>query len=172
MDTFMALAMARYSLKSFDGTPVEAEKLQKILEAGNIAPTAKNSQAHRIYVCQSEEALKKASEATVCTYGASTILLFTYKISEAFTYPNSDGLTSGPEDASIVATHIMLQAAELGVGSCWVNFFDFKKCKEIFALPEDEEPVLIMPLGYPTPGAGPLPNHTIQKPLDQTVKYL
>ncbi len=172
MNTFMELAMARYSLKCFDGTPVNTEQLQKILDAGNIAPTAKNNQAHRIYVCQSEEALKKASEATVCTYGAKTILLITYKTDETFTYPNSDGVTSGPEDASIVATHMMLQAAELGVGSCWVNNFDFKKCKEIFELPEGEEPVLIMPLGYPKAGAGPLPNHTIQKPLDETVKYL
>ena len=172
MNNFMELAMARYSLKSFDGTPVEAEKLQKILEAGNVAPTAKNMQAHRIYICQSEEALTKASQATVCTYGSKTILLVTYKTAEAFAYPSGDGLTSGPEDASIVATHMMLQAAELGVGSCWVNFFDFAKCKEIFELPEGEEPVLFMPLGYPKAGAGPLENHFIQRPLDQTVKYL
>ena len=192
MKSFKELAQARYSLKAFSGKPVEEDKLQQILETGNIAPTAKDAQdklqqiletgniaptakdaqSHRIYVLQSPEALEKANAATPCIYGAATVLLFTFNKEEAFTYPGQDALNSGAEDASIVATHIMLQAKELGVDSCWVNFFEPAKVCELFTLPENEVPVLLMPLGYPKEGAGPLTKHMERKPLADTVKYL
>ena len=70
MKSFKELAQARYSLKAFSGKPVEEDKLQQILETGNIAPTAKDAQSHRIYVLQSPEALEKANAATPCIYGA------------------------------------------------------------------------------------------------------
>ncbi len=172
MKSFKELAQGRYSLKAFSGKPVEEDKLQQILETGNIAPTAKDAQSHRIYVLQSPEALEKANAATPCIYGAATVLLFTFNKEEAFTYPGQDALNSGAEDASIVATHIMLQAKELGVDSCWVNFFEPAKVCELFTLPENEVPVLLMPLGYPKEGAGPLTKHMERKPLADTVKYL
>ncbi len=172
MNTFFELAKARYSVKGFDGTPVPPEKLQQILEAGNAAPTAKNNQPQRIYVIRSEDALKKAKALTPCTYNASTVLLFTYNKDEVFLYPGAEMVSSGAEDVSIVATHIMLEAQDLGIGSCWVNFFEPAKAKELFSLPENEVPVLLMPLGYPAEGIGPLANHGNKKALDQTVKYL
>ena len=169
---FMELAKARFSVRKFADKPVEQEKLDLLLEAGNIAPTAKNQQPQRIYVIRSKEALEKLAEYTPCIYGAATVLLFTFNKGEAFTYPGQDVLNSGAEDASIVATHIMLQAKELGVDSCWVNFFEPAKVCELFALPAEEVPVLLMPLGYPKEGAGPLTKHTQRKPLADTVKYL
>ncbi|MBO6106787.1 MAG: nitroreductase family protein [Stomatobaculum sp.] len=172
MNTFFELAKARYSVKGFDGKPVEPEKLQQILDAGNVAPTAKNNQPQRIYVIQSEDALAKARALTPCTYKASTVLLFTYNKDEVFLYPGAEMVSSGAEDVSIVATHIMLEAADLGVGSCWVNFFEPAKAKELFNLPDNEVPVLLMPLGYPAEGIAPLENHMKKKALDQTVKYL
>lgn len=171
MSTFEELVKARYSVKGFSEKKLEEEKLQKILEVANLAPTAKNSQAHRIYVLQSEDALEKARSLTPCTYGASTVLLFAYSKDEEFHYPESAS-TSGIEDASIVATHVMLEAAELGVGTCWVNFFTPEKAKELFGLPENEEVVALMPIGYAKEGTRPLPNHTAKKALEQTVKYL
>ncbi len=172
MNTFFELAKTRYSVKGFDGRPVPPEKLQQILEAGNVAPTAKNNQPQRIYVIQSEEALEKARALTPCTYNASTVLLFTYDQDEVFLYPGAEMVSSGAEDVAIVATHMMLQAQDLGIGSCWVNFFEPAKAKELFALPEKEVPVLLMPFGYPAEGVGPLEKHSIKKALDQTVKYL
>ena len=172
MTSFLELAKARYSVKGFDGKAVEQEKLQQILEAGNAAPTAKNNQPQRIYVIQSEDALAKARSLTPCTYKASTVLLFTYNKDEVFLYPGAEMVSSGAEDVSIVATHIMLEATDLGVGSCWVNFFEPAKAKELFNLPDNEVPVLLMPLGYPAEGIAPLENHMKKKALDQTVKYL
>ncbi len=172
MNTFIELAKARYSVKGFDGTPVPQEKLQKILEAGNVAPTAKNNQPQRIYVIRSGAALEKARALTPCVYNASTVLLFTYNKDEVFLYPGAEMVSSGAEDVAIVATHIMLEAQDLGVGSCWVNFFEPAKAKELFALPENEIPVLLMPLGFPAEGVGPLEKHNQKKALDQTVSYL
>ena len=172
MKSFMELARERYSVKGFSERKVEEDKLTQILEAGNVAPTAKNNQPQRIYVLKSEEALKKAQELTICTYGASTVLLFTYNQQEVYVYPGEEAFDSGAEDVAIVATHIMLQAADLGVGSCWVNRFEPAKAKALFAIPDSEVPVLVMPLGYPAEGAGPLPNHTKKKKLEETVRFL
>ena len=170
--SFRKLAEKRYSVRKYLDRPVPEEMIEKILKAGHIAPTGHNNQPQRIYILQSEEALGKARALTPCTYKSSTVLLFTYNKDEVFLYPGAEMVSSGAEDVSIVATHIMLEAQDLGVGSCWVNFFEPAKAKELFALPENEVPVLLMPLGYPAEGIGPLANHTNKKALDQTVKYL
>ena len=87
-----------------------------------------------------------------------------------FTYPG-EKRDSGVEDASIVATHMMLAAANAGVDSCWLNFFDPDKAAEELGLPENEEVLMILDLGYAAEGVGPLPNHASRKPLEETVVY-
>ena len=169
--TFDEMVDARYSVKKFSGQPVEGNKLDRILKTASKAPTARNAQAARIYVLQSEEAVKKANELTRCIYGAPVVLLLTYNEDEIFHYPESDH-HSGDEDCSIVATHIMFAAVEEGLGTCWVNFFTPAKAKEIFDLPDNEEPVLLMPIGYAAPGFKPLPKHTDKRPLEEIVHYL
>ena len=79
---------------------------------------------------------------------------------------------SGVEDASIVATHLILAAADEGIDSCWINFFDPDKAVEVFALPENEEVLMLLDLGYAAEGAGPLPNHKSRKELSETVSYM
>ena len=75
------------------------------------------------------------------------------------------------EDVSIVATHMMLAAANAGVDSCWLNFFDPDKAAKELGLPENEEVLMILDLGYAAEGVGPLPNHASRKPLEETVVY-
>lgn len=87
-----------------------------------------------------------------------------------FTYPDGKR-DSGIEDASIVATHLMLAAKDAGVESCWLNFFDPDIAKEKLGLPENEEVLALIDLGFAAEGAGPLPNHSSRKPLEQTVEY-
>ena len=79
---------------------------------------------------------------------------------------------SGMEDAAIVATHLLLGAANAGVDSCWVNFFDPDKLAKALGLPENEEIVMLLDLGHAAEGAGPLPNHSSRKPLSETVTFL
>lgn len=169
---FLELAKKRYSVRKFSDKPVEAEKLAKVLEAGNIAPTAKNQQPHRIYVLKSPESIAKMAKHTPCLYGAKTALLFTYDVNEEWQNPMEQGIHSGVEDVSIVATHIMLEAADLGLGTCWVNFFPNSKAEKEFGLPDNEKAVLVMPIGYAADDAKPAPGHEACKPIENTVKYL
>lgn len=161
----------RYSCKNYSAWKVEDEKLTAILNAGRVAPTAKNFQEQRIYVVRSEEGLAKIDAATPCRYGAPVCLVVAYDRSNMFTYPGGKH-TSGAEDAAIVATHMLLAAANAGVDSCWINFFDPEKLAAELGLPENEEVLMLMDLGYAAEGAGPLANHGLRKPLEETVAYL
>ena len=161
----------RYSCKNYSARKVEDEKLTAILSAGCVAPTAKNFQEQRIYVVRSEEGLAKIDAATPCRYGAPICLVVAYDRSNMFTYPGGKH-TSGAEDAAIVATHMLLAAANAGVDSCWINFFDPEKLAAELGLPENEEVLMLMDLGYAAEGAGPLANHGLRKPLEETVAYL
>ena len=168
---YAKLVQARYSCKKYSDRPVEAEKLNAILEAGRAAPTAKNLQEQHIYVLQSKEALAKMDAVTPCRYGAGTVLAVAFDKTNVFTYPGGKR-DSGVEDATIVATHMILAAANEGVDSCWINFFDPEKLAASLGLPENEEILMLMDLGYAAEGAGPLPNHSSRKPLSDTVSYL
>ena len=168
---FREVVKSRYSCKKYSDRQVEKEKLAAILEAGRLAPTAKNLQEQHVYVLQSEDALRKIDAVTPCRYGAPNVLVVAFDRNNVFTYPG-DKRDSGIEDATIVATHMILAAADEGVDSCWINFLDPEKLAEILDLPENEEVLMVMDLGYAQEGAGPLPNHESRKPLEETVTYL
>ncbi len=168
---FKEVVKKRYSCKKYSDRQVEAEKLNAILDAGRWAPTAKNLQEQRIYVVRSPEGLAKIDTATPCRYGASTVLVVAFDKGNVFTYPGGKR-DSGVEDATIVATHMILAAADEGVDSCWVNFFDPEKLAEVLGLPENEEILMVMDLGYAAEGSGPLPNHGSRKALDETVSFM
>ncbi len=168
---FKEVIKNRYSCKKYSERQVEPEKLNAILEAGRWAPTAKNLQEQHIYVLQSAEVLLKVDKATPCRYGAPTVLVIAYDKNNVFTYPGGR-VNSGAEDATIVATHMILAAANESVDSCWLNFFDPDALAKNLGLPENEEILMLMDLGYAAVGAGPLPNHSSRKPLGETVSYL
>ncbi len=168
---FKKVLEERYSCKKFDGREIDKESLQQILEAAQSAPTAKNLQEHTIYIAQGEEVLAKIDGFTPCRYGAATVLVVTYKEAEAYVYPGEKH-NSGVEDASIVATHMMLAATSLGVDNCWVNFFDPEVAHEALGLPDDEQILMLLDLGYAAEGAKPMPTHFKRKELSETVKTL
>lgn len=168
---FKEVIRARYSCKKYGDRKVAPEKIQAILEAGRMAPTAKNLQEQHVYVIQSAEGLAKIDEVTPCRYGAQTVLVVAFDKTNVFTYPGGKR-DSGIEDASIVATHMILAAADEGVDSCWLNNFDPDKLASSLGLPENEEILMAMDLGYAAEGTGPLPNHSSRKPLAETVSYL
>ena len=166
---FEQVIRERCSVRDYSPRPIEAEKLARILEAGNLAPTAKNSQPQRIYVLKSGEALSRVRALTRCAFNAPVVLLIAYDENEQWRNPLEEGPVSGQQDASIVATHIMLEAWNLGIGSCWVNFFPNSEAAKAFGLPENIRPVLLLPLGYPAEGTAPSPRHSERKPLGETV---
>jgi nitroreductase len=80
---------------------------------------------------------------------------------------------SGVEDAAIVATHMILAAADEGINSCWVNFVDPDLLAQALGLPENEQILMLMDLGFAAPeGGAPLPNHANRKPISETVTWL
>lgn len=164
---FMTLAGSRCSVRKFDGRRVEPEKVEQILRAGQLAPTAKNQQPQRILTLQSEQALEKLGKVTSCTYGCSLALVVCYDDTRSWKRP-FDGKDSGDIDASIVTTHMMLAAQELGVGSTWVMFFDPDAAREQFELPGHIHPVAILVMGYPAEDAAPSERHSVREPLEVT----
>lgn len=168
---FTKLITERYSCKKFSAEKVGEAQLAEILEAGRAAPTAKNLQEQRVYVLQSEAALAKFDRATPCRYGAGTVLIVAFDTTSVFTYPGG-GRDSGIEDATIVATHLLLAAKNAGVESCWINNFNPEVLKAELGLPESEEIVMALDLGFAADGAGPLPNHANRRPLSETVARL
>lgn len=167
---FSTLITERYSCKAFSDQKIDREVLKTILKAGQVAPTAKNSQNFHIYVLESEEALKAVDNATPCRYNAPTVLALTYDLDTAYIYPEG-GYTSGPEDTAIVATHMILAAKDNGVDSCWLNFVKVDSLRAELALPENERIVMLLDMGIAKEGFKPLENHYNTKSLEELVSY-
>ncbi len=162
----------RFSVRQYDERPIEEEALRAILEAGRLAPTAANKQPQRVYVIRSAEGLEKIRGITRCAFNAPVVLLLAYNSDEQWTNPLEAGICSGQQDVSIVATHMMLAAWDRGIGSCWVNFFPNTAVRDAFGLPENEQVVLLLPLGYPAAEARPAPMHSVKKDMADLVREL
>lgn len=163
----------RYSVRSYTDTPVEDEKIDAIIAAAMKAPTGKNHQPQRILVIKSEEGLKKLSSVCKCVFGAPLALLVCYNRDEAWHSRFEEGYTCGEMDVSIVTTYMMLKAWELGLGSCWVRYFDSREVAKAFELPEGIIPACVLDLGYPSPDAKPLETmHNRPRPVDEVVTRL
>ena len=168
---FQALSAARYSLRKFDPRPVEQEKLDIILEAGRNAPTAHNYQPQRIFVFQSSEALEKANACAGSHFHPPVILAVAYDPAVSWKR-ETDGKDHGEIDATIATTKMMLQAADLGLGTTDVGMFEPEKLLASFPEMAGTCPIALLPLGYPAEGAHPARLHTDRKPMEELVKYL
>ena len=169
--SFIDLAKSRYSVRGFKRTPVEEEKIKKILEAGKIAPTAKNSQPQKIYVLKSEEAIEKINKLSPCIYGAPLVFVIGYDKDRAVSVPARDYYNFGAMDSTIVATHMILEATDLGLGSCWVGMFNDVEVQKTFELPDNIQVTALMPVGYTADGVGPAKMHEECRPDDEMIEY-
>ena len=170
-DTFTELACARFSVRKFSDRPVEKEKLGRILSAAQAAPSAKNCQPWSVIVLESEKAVETVRSVTKFAFNAPTVLLICCDASQAWV--SVDGLNSAHIDSAIAATHMMLAAWDEGIGSCWIRTFRIDDVRKAFGLPENIEPMAIMPIGYAAEDAVPAKGwHDVRKPMDEIVKYL
>ena len=143
---FLDNAKKRYSVRSYKSQKVEQEKLDLILEAARVAPTAANLQPVRLIVVQEKEGLAKIEKAANI-YNAPLAVIVCADHSTAWTRP-FDKKQTGDIDASILTDHMMLQASELGLGTVWVCYFKPDILSQEFNLPENLEPVNILAIGY------------------------
>ena len=160
----------RYSVRKFKAQAVEKEKLDLILEAGRIAPTACNYQPQRILVIENESALEKLKQCTQYHFNAPVALMVCYDKTTCWKNM-TNGTIGGDVDASIVTTHMMLEIAELGLGTTWVGAFDHKKARELFGIPDYLVPVALLPIGYPADDVEPHPWHFKRFDIDHSVFY-
>ena len=171
---FLELAKQRCSIRSFIEKSIEKEKLEYVLEAGRVAPSACNKQPQRIIVVQSPENIKKVQKAYK-TFGSQCVLIICRDERDALVRP-FDNKCSGDLDIGIVTDHMMLAAREKGIGSVMVGLFDPQIIQEEFNVPEYIQPTALLILGYPKNGFLDAHRHsTERKPIDETVmmeKYI
>ena len=145
-EDFLELAQARYSCRSFSNRPVAATKVQKIVEAGRIAPSARDQQPVHVWVLSSEEALTRLRAIHPC-YGAPVVFMVGYKTAEAWVRP-CDGKNSAETDAAIAGTHMMLAATDMELESVWIGAFDPAKLQEAFPETDGYEIAFLLPVGH------------------------
>lgn len=147
---FKELVNSRYSVRKYSSKPIESEKLKDIIESARKAPSAVNYQPYKIYVIESEE---KLAEIYTCYHrewfnGTPLVIAIVGLHNEAWKR-SADGKDHADIDVAIAAEHIALQAADLGLGTCWICNFDVLKTSRVLNLSSDEEPIVLIPIGYP-----------------------
>jgi len=155
--TFLELARARYSVRKYSSRPIEAEKLDAVLEAAALAPTGCNRQPQRILVVDDPAVLAKIRTCTSYQFGAPVTLVVCYDKTGCWVNPQGEPI--GETDASIVTTHMQLAAVEQGLGTCWVACFDRPKLQAALNIPANYVPLALLPIGYPAEDARPSSSH-------------
>lgn len=166
---FDQLLKERYSVRKFSNQKVEKEKIDKILEAARIAPTAVNYQPQRILVVEDPDNLAKLKECTRYHFHAPLAMILCYD--KTVSWKDMHNRECGEVDVSIVATYMMLKLFDLGLGSTYVGSFDYKELIKQFNIPENYVPVMILPIGYPREDCVPGPMHDKRKPINAIVSY-
>ncbi len=165
---FLELIEKRYSVRAYKPDPVEDEKLQQVLEAARLAPTAANRQPFRLIVIHTagrEAELKRIYRQDWFTQ--APLVLCACGIPAQAWVRREDGKNYTDVDVAIVMDHLTLAAADLELGTCWIAAFDPDAAREVLGLPDDVEPVAFTPLGY----AADRPRPKKRKPLDALVQY-
>ncbi len=159
----------RMAIRKFSNEKISDEIINKILEAGRVAPTAKNLQPIKIYVVESEEGLEKIDKATRCRYGAKTVLIICGNKEEAY---HKGDYSTYEMDSCIVNTHMMLEATNLEVDNIWIEAFEESILREEFNIPTEFIPVCLLPLGYKTEDCPINPLHEKRKNIEEIVEYI
>ena len=167
---FIEIAKKRYSVRSYQNKKVEEEKLQKILEAAHVAPTAANLQPVRLIAIKSSDGLAKIGKGANL-YGAPLAIIVCADHEKAWVRPY-DKKKTGDIDASILTDHMMLQATELGLGSVWICYFKPDVIRREFRLPDNLEPINILAIGYSDEDAVDPERHSQTRiPVEELVAY-
>ncbi|MFH1683278.1 MAG: nitroreductase family protein [Candidatus Margulisiibacteriota bacterium] len=170
----------RFSVRKYKDQLIEEEKLQLILESARLAPSASNTQPWHFYVVKNKEKIKKLSgdmplgskviinsfiaEAPIVIVATAGPISLLYKVASYIVNKKWYYM-----DVSIALEHMVLTAWELGIGSCWIGWFDEKKVKQLLDIPKGEEVVAMLTLGYPKEAKLPFPKH--RKKIEEIVKY-
>ena len=166
---FIDLAAQRYSVRNYENKPVEKEKLQYVLEAARLAPSAVNFQPWHFVVLTDPDQLKSVHELYPREWvNSAPVMIMALGDHKMGWHRKSDGKDYTDVDVAIAIDHLMLAATEQSLGTCWICNFDAEKCCEIFNLPENLEPIALVSIGYPKPDTKP---EKKRKPIEQIVHW-
>ena len=165
---FQELIRARYSCRAYRSDPIAEDQLAQVLEAGRLAPTADNRQPFRLVVIRTagrEQELQRV-------YGKdwfvqAPLVIAACGVPAENWVRKQDGKNYNDVDVAIVMDHLILAAADLGLGTCWIAAFDPAAARELLELPEGVEPVAFTPLGHPADA----PRQKTRKKSDELVRY-
>lgn len=166
--TFSELIKKRYSVRAYRPDPVEDDKLRAVLEAARLAPTAANRQPFQLLVIHTEG--REAELRRIYDRGwfvAAPIVICACGVPAQGWTRSTDGKNYTDVDVTIAMDHLILAAADIGLGTCWIAAFDPAAAREVLGLPDGVVPVAFSPLGYPADQSRPKE----RKPLSDLVRY-
>jgi len=149
---FLDIAKSRYSVRGYENKEVEKEKLLQILEAGRLAPSAVNYQPVHFIVITDMEQKKKIYETYPRGWLKEAPVIIVACGDHSVSWKRGDGKDHCDIDLAIAVDHMTLAAADLGLGTCWICAFDAEKCRKLLELPDNLEPMVLLPVGYPKGG--------------------
>jgi nitroreductase len=165
---FFELIQQRYSVRAYKPDPVEDEKLEQLLEAARLAPTAANKQPFQLVVIRTEgrkEELQRIYRRE--WFVQAPIIICACAVGGEGWVRSEDKKRYRDVDIAIVMDHLILAATDLGLGTCWIAAFNVAAAREILGLPDNVEPIIFTPVGYPADTLGPKE----RKPLSDLVRY-
>ena len=160
---FFTLIESRYSVRAYDSRPVEPEKLQQVLRAAQLAPTAANRQPFRLTVLETRGREAEFRRIYFRDWFSCAPLVIGICSVPSEAWRRRDGKNYADVDATIAMDHLILAAAALGLGTCWVAAFDPAVARSLLNVPDTLEPLAFTPLGYPMD----TPQEKIRRPMDE-----
>jgi nitroreductase len=167
---FLELAKSRYSSRKYKALAVEKSKLNFVLEAGRVAPSAVNYQPW-IFIVVKDENLENLYACYHRDWFKSAPMAIVLCVDHSISWKRADGKDYADIDIAIAADHITLAATSIGLSTCWICNFDKNKVVEVLELPVNIEPVVILPLGYPDDIVDVERHASKRKALDEIVYY-
>lgn len=164
---FIELVNKRYSVRAYKRSPVRKEKLLTILNAARIAPTASNRQPFQILVIHTKGREQELLSIYPREWFVQPPMILCVCGLPSLAWVRRDGRRYMDVDAAIVMDHMVLAAAEMGIGTCWIAAFDVENARKVLSIPEDVEPLIFTPLGYPADSLG----IKKRKKLEELVRY-
>ena len=168
---FQELAAARFSCRKMAERKVDDSLVEQLIATANLAPTAVNKQPFKIFWMKSDKAKDAIHQSTRYTFGADTFLVVGYKEDAAWVRA-SDGHNFAEVDASIVATHLMMDIEDHGLATTWVGSFDCPLLKSLVPEMADYGLIAIFPIGYAAEDGTPSPRHTVRKSREEILECL
>ena len=164
---FLKLAAKRYGVRAYKSDPVEDEKLQQVLEAVRLAPTASNREPFQLIIVGTKGKEADLGRIYSRPWFVEAPLVICACAIPSQSWIRRDNKNYSDIDVAIAMDHLTLAAVDLGLGTCWIGAFDPLAAREILCLPNEIEPVAFTPLGYPNDQ----PKEKTRKSIGELVRY-